>query len=55
MSEDLVDAIDEYNAAVDFRNENWGAVTGMKGVQDAADRVVEDHLKKFENALGYEA
>ena len=48
MNEDLIDAIDEYNAAVDLRNEPICAAPQMAA---AMDTVVENHLKKFEREL----
>ena len=50
MNEDLIDAIDEYNAAVDFRNEPWPD-SHLKDIQDAANHVVERHHQKFVRQL----
>ena len=48
MNEDLVDAIDEYNAAVDIRDNPIVTVPTMKPVME---HLVEVHLKKFERVL----
>ena len=50
--EDLIEAIDEYNAAVELRNE---PIVHDPAMVRIAEVIVQDHLKKFENLLGYEA
>ena len=48
MNEDLIDAIDEYNAAVELRSEPICAAPQMAA---AMDTVVENHHDKFVRQL----
>lgn len=46
MNEDLIDAIDEYNAAVELR-----ANPIVPNMEPVIESLVETHLKKFERVL----
>ena len=49
--QDLIDSIDEYNAAVELRA---CPIVHNPEMVKIAETLVEQHLKKFENELGYE-